>query len=773
MENSRTQRHQHELSECENIKEEVCSLCLQIPGCSWCTLEDYEHARCDREENHINNGCPGNTVNPKQNVTVDEGSLVPEGQIFPKKVSLTARVGEPVTFTVNVRPVKNYPVDLYFLMDLSKTMQDDLSNLKSLAGNISIKLKELTNKRRLAFGSFVDKTVPPFVKQELINKSHNPNEEPSYNFRHVLDFTEKDKLFKETINKQTNSRSRDIPEATLDALMQVAACEKELGWNPVNTTRRIVLIATDAPFHTAGEGRFGGIAAPNDAKCHLTERVNGVRKYSGLEQDYPTVNQVFQKLRESKIQPIFAVSKYERKTFEQLAKTWEDLGSTYEELSADSNNIIELIERSYEEIVSTVRVTSQPPEDFDVKINSDCGDNIMIGNNICQGVGLDETVSFNISVTAKSCKSNSSSFKVFAAAFGEVEININTICSCDCDNEKEYRSTNCSQNGDLSCGGCTCSSGWYGKKCECESSRNNPSVINRCRRTNTSITVCEGNGDCVCNECKCRLIENTDQSYYGKYCQCSDLNCDKYEGKPCGGEERGVCKCGTCECKEGHLGSNCGTTDCSIHNARCLDTNGVNCSGHGMCICGKCRCDSFYEGDVCESCPTCINKCDDFKQCVLCKVFAKNTPNSSFCAGCPKVEILESLDELRKMDYPVTCENEDENECKYYFTYGKKRHESTITVYAVAKKDCPQDPDLLVIILGVVGGIVGIGIILLILWKLLTAMVDRNEYQKFKRERARSKWHREKNPLYQSPTHTVYNPIYTGTRQKRFSWLRG
>ena len=26
---------------------------------------------------------------------------------------------------------------------------------------------------------------------------------------------------------------------------------------------------------------------------------------------------------------------------------------------------------------------------------------------------------------------------------------------------KEYRSTNCSQNGDLSCGGCICSSGWY------------------------------------------------------------------------------------------------------------------------------------------------------------------------------------------------------------------------------------------------------------------------------------------------------------------------
>ena len=36
---TRLQRHEHEVNECENIKEEVCSLCLQIPGCAWCTLK--------------------------------------------------------------------------------------------------------------------------------------------------------------------------------------------------------------------------------------------------------------------------------------------------------------------------------------------------------------------------------------------------------------------------------------------------------------------------------------------------------------------------------------------------------------------------------------------------------------------------------------------------------------------------------------------------------------------------------------------------------------
>ena len=39
--------------------------------------------------------------------------------------------------------------------------------------------------------------------------------------------------------------------------------------------------------------------------------------------------------------------------------------------------------------------------------------------------------------------------------------------------------------------------------------------------------------------------------------------------------------------------------------------------------------------------------------------------------------------------------------------------------------DCPEGPDVLLIVLAVIGGIVGIGIILLILWKILTLMAVR------------------------------------------------
>lgn len=88
------------------------------------------------------------------------------------------------------------------------------------------------------------------------------------------------------------------------------------------------------------------------------------------------------------------------------------------------------------------------------------------------------------------------SFKVFAAAFGEVEIDVHTICNCECQDDKvnndnsiiynrtwiimvvlfiacsnqqklmyfhlfkEYNSFDCSRNGDLTCGRCSCNNGW-------------------------------------------------------------------------------------------------------------------------------------------------------------------------------------------------------------------------------------------------------------------------------------------------------------------------
>ena len=44
--------------------------------------------------------------------------------------------GAPVTFPLAIRPARNFPLDLYLLMDLSFSMNDDLANLKALGAQL-------------------------------------------------------------------------------------------------------------------------------------------------------------------------------------------------------------------------------------------------------------------------------------------------------------------------------------------------------------------------------------------------------------------------------------------------------------------------------------------------------------------------------------------------------------------------------------------------------------------------------------------------------------
>ena len=45
--------------------------------------------------------------------------------------------GEPQTFTLSVKPARNYPLDMYFLMDLSASQSPDLVTLRNLSQSIS------------------------------------------------------------------------------------------------------------------------------------------------------------------------------------------------------------------------------------------------------------------------------------------------------------------------------------------------------------------------------------------------------------------------------------------------------------------------------------------------------------------------------------------------------------------------------------------------------------------------------------------------------------
>lgn len=47
-------------------------------------------------------------------------------------------IGNTKSFKVKVRPAENFPVDIYFLNDLSNSMKPDLKNLQKLANDIGM-----------------------------------------------------------------------------------------------------------------------------------------------------------------------------------------------------------------------------------------------------------------------------------------------------------------------------------------------------------------------------------------------------------------------------------------------------------------------------------------------------------------------------------------------------------------------------------------------------------------------------------------------------------
>lgn len=76
---------------------------------------------------------------------------------------LVALPGDAKRFTVSVKQVEDYPVDLYYLMDLSYSMRDDLDRLRTLGNEIAQTMGRTTSKLRMGFGAFVDKAVSPYM----------------------------------------------------------------------------------------------------------------------------------------------------------------------------------------------------------------------------------------------------------------------------------------------------------------------------------------------------------------------------------------------------------------------------------------------------------------------------------------------------------------------------------------------------------------------------------------------------------------------------------
>lgn len=156
------------------LSRETCSACIISNGqCAWCRQDGYTHPRCDLPSKHEQNNCHSSQIyNPRHEITrqIDEELTINKTnneedaiQIKPQRVHLKIRPNSPYTLKVQFRQAVDYPVDLYYLMDLSKSMEDDKVKLAELGNLLANEMQKITTNFRLGFGSFVDKVVMPYV----------------------------------------------------------------------------------------------------------------------------------------------------------------------------------------------------------------------------------------------------------------------------------------------------------------------------------------------------------------------------------------------------------------------------------------------------------------------------------------------------------------------------------------------------------------------------------------------------------------------------------
>ncbi|KAL9966542.1 hypothetical protein ACROYT_G024630 [Oculina patagonica] len=760
--------------DCTTI-ESSCGACIQNidPPCSWCEDAEYvwleqPRARCDDIKNHTRNGCK-KIANPKSDYVTHESKPLDEDvKVTPQNLTLSLRPGQPATIKVDVKMPENYPVDLYYLMDLSGSMVEDLKKFPSLGQQIAKEMKNITTRFRLGFGGFVDKPVAPYIATEPARLAHpldptaaKPVSVPAFGFINQLKLTPNYAEFESAIRQVNISGNVDNPEGTMDALMQIAVCGSEIGWVDKQSARRLVIVITDANYHFAGDGLLGGVVTPNDGHCHTR---SGKYMASTL-MDYPSPGFLKQKLIDEQLSPIFAINKTKVQEYNQYKELvnffGKESGAVVDLLSEDSSNIVQLIRDAYETIAQTQTIRDTAPEGVKVNYTAYCPDGKQVGSKTCANVQIGQKVSFEVSVTVEDCNLKEKSFSL-VTPFGNVDINLDFICSCQCEKDvnTEESSPHCSGNGTLTCGLCKCDKDWAGRKCQCpEETKLEQS---QCIKDNTTdAQMCSGSGTCLCGDCVCKKTNlRPGEIINGKYCECSNYDCpsDPDTDLICGGPEHGQCVCGNCSCSGNWTGPSC---SCTKSTEGCMK-DGVLCNGYGTCECGNCVCNAstVYRGKYCDECPSCAGKCSLNKDCVQCLVFKSGVISAEDCKTRCKDFKVNEVDELTP-EMGERCTFKDDDDCSFSFSY-KENPGKDIEISVQREKVCPKEAEALAVILGVVGGVLGVGLALLLIWKLLATIQDRREFAKFEKERQNAQWDTGENPIFKQATTTFQNPTYGG-----------
>jgi len=298
------------------------------------------------------------------------------------------------------------PLDVFLLQDASASFDDDVSIFRRLVPNLVDTLSNQQPNTQFGLGSFVDKPI----------EGIGSIEDGHYVYRTNLPLTKNKNELQSAVNNLTILPSNETPpESSLEALLQTArrADTTEIGFR--DSARRVVVVATDEPFHQAGDGaRLAGITRPNNGDAVLDGNP------PGTGEDYPSIQQVREALIDAGIVPIFAVTPTSENT-----SVYNDLVNKLGfgkvvRLDSDSANLVNAITEGLDKVSQEITLV---PADDDFNYVKD------ISPKKFENVKPGDTLNFKVTLQSDST-GRDDNLKLQIPGFGnlgDTKINVKTV----------------------------------------------------------------------------------------------------------------------------------------------------------------------------------------------------------------------------------------------------------------------------------------------------------------------------------------------------------
>jgi len=240
------------------------------------------------------------------------------------------------------------PVDVYFLLDLTGSFNDDLKNMSRLMADLVKRIQsgEFGKDVRLGLGSFMDKPQAPFGRRKM------------YTFKNHQSLTLDVARLVPAVKSLRVAPGGDVPEAQFEALVEMVGKAKTIGFR--KDVRSFVALVTDAPPHVAGHWRKppkGRTIPKRFARLYSPGPEDGKGDSKPLNEDYPSQAQVADALNSLEISPMFLVSGSSIRIYQRFVSKL-GRGVTFP-ISADSANLLQALfaglEKACKDNPATVR----------------------------------------------------------------------------------------------------------------------------------------------------------------------------------------------------------------------------------------------------------------------------------------------------------------------------------------------------------------------------------------------------------------------------------